>query len=84
MTPRVSLHIPWDLHDDPAELKIYAATRGLGFDAMNSNTFQDLPGQALSYKFGSLSHTDAAVRKQAIEHNLECITLRPGGRLEGA
>ena len=58
-TPRVSLHIPWDRHDDPAELKDYAASRGLGFDAMNSNTFQDLPGQALSYKFGSLSHTDA-------------------------
>ena len=72
-TPRVSLHIPWDRHDDPAELKDYAASRGLGFDAMNSNTFQDSPGQALSYKFGSLSHTDAAVRRQAIEHNLECI-----------
>ncbi len=72
-TPRVSLHIPWDLYDDPAELKVYAATRGLGFDAMNSNTFQDFPGQALSYKFGSLSHTDPAVRKQAIEHNLQCI-----------
>jgi L-rhamnose isomerase/sugar isomerase len=72
-TPRVSLHIPWDRHDDPAELKDYAAARGLGFDAMNSNTFQDQPGQAHSYKFGSLSHTDAAVRSQAIEHNLECI-----------
>ena len=28
---------------------------------MNSNTFQDQPGQKLSYKFGSLCHTDAAV-----------------------
>jgi L-rhamnose isomerase/sugar isomerase len=74
-TPRVSLHIPWDRHDDPAELVIYAEGRGLGFDAMNSNTFQDSPGQALSYKFGSLSHTDPAVRRQAIEHNLECIKL---------
>jgi len=72
-TPRVSLHIPWDRHDDPGELKDYATSRGLGFDAMNSNTFQDSPGQELSYKFGSLSHTDAAVRKQAIEHNIECI-----------
>ena len=42
---------------------------------MNSNTFADAPGQALSYKFGSLSHTDAAVRAQAVEHNLECIAL---------
>ncbi len=74
-TPRVSLHIPWDRPKDPAELRDYAAARGLGFDAMNSNTFQDSPGQALSYKFGSLSHTDPAVRRQAIEHNLECIHL---------
>ena len=31
------------------------------------------PGQALSYKFGSLTHTDPAIRRQAIEHNLACI-----------
>ena len=42
---------------------------------MNSNTFQDSPGQPLSYKFGSLSHTDAAMRAQAVEHNLECIEI---------
>src|SRR5206468_1299916 len=27
------------------------------------------------YKFGSLSHTDPAVRRQAVEHNLECLRL---------
>jgi len=75
VTPRVSLHIPWDRPDDPAELREHAAARGLGFDAMNSNTFQDAPGQRLSYKFGSLSHTDAAVRAQAVEHNVECIEI---------
>jgi L-rhamnose isomerase/sugar isomerase len=74
-TPRVSLHIPWDLVDDAAALGAYGAARGLGFDAMNSNTFQDAPGQARSYKFGSLSHTDAATRDQAVEHNLGCITF---------
>jgi L-rhamnose isomerase/sugar isomerase len=42
---------------------------------MNSNTFQDQPGQPLSYKFGSLTHTDAAVRRQAVEHNLHCLSL---------
>lgn len=72
--PKVSLHIPWD-KADPAELKAHAAQYGLGFDAMNSNTFQDHPGQAGSYKFGSLSHTDAATRAQAVEHNLECIEI---------
>jgi len=40
---------------------------------MNSNTFQDQPGQARSYKFGSLTHTDAEVRAQAVAHNIDCI-----------
>ena len=74
-TPAVSLHIPWDKPDSAKELRDVAAQRGLHFDAMNSNTFQDQAGQALSYKFGSLTHPDPAVRSQAIEHNLECIEL---------
>jgi L-rhamnose isomerase/sugar isomerase len=72
VTPTVSLHIPWD-KTDPSALREKAAALGLGFDAMNSNTFSDAPGQVLSYKFGSLSHADPAVRAQAVEHNLECI-----------
>ena len=69
------LHIPWDKTDQPAALRDYARQRGLHIDAMNSNTFQDQPDQALSYKFGSLSHPDAAVRRQAVEHNIECIEI---------
>ena len=74
-TPGVSVHIPWDKTDQPAALRDYARQRGLHIDAMNSNTFQDQPEQALSYKFGSLSHPDAAVRRLAIEHNIECIRI---------
>jgi len=74
-TPAVSLHIPWDKPEDAAELKAFAQEHGLHFDAMNSNTFQDQPGQTLSYKFGSLTHTDKAVRQQAIAHNIECIEI---------
>lgn len=73
-TPTVSLHIPWD-KTDVKELKAKGDALGLGFDAMNSNTFSDAPGQKLTYKYGSLSHTDAATRQQAIEHNLECIEI---------
>lgn len=73
-TPTVSLHIPWD-KADPAELKAHADALGLGFDAMNSNTFSDAPGQTNSYKYGSLSHVDAATRAQAVEHNIECIEI---------
>jgi L-rhamnose isomerase/sugar isomerase len=74
-TPAVSLHIPWDKPDDAADLREFAAGRGLHFDAMNSNTFQDRAGQRLSYKFGSLTHPDSEVRRQAIEHNIECIGI---------
>ncbi|MGD8896374.1 MAG: L-rhamnose catabolism isomerase [Acidobacteriota bacterium] len=75
VTPGVSLHIPWDKPESAAELKTYANERGLFFDSMNSNTFQDQPDQKLSYRFGSLSHTDPAVRRQAVEHNVECIEI---------
>lgn len=74
-TPRVSLHIPWDAPDDPAALSAHAAALGLGFDAVNSNTFQDQPDQERSYKFGSFSHADAGVREQAVEHNLNVIDV---------
>src|SRR5688572_14858381 len=74
-TPGISLHIPWDTTGNPSELRAYAQARGLSIDSINSNTFQDRPGQPLSYKFGSLSHSDAAVRRQAIEHNLECLEI---------
>jgi L-rhamnose isomerase/sugar isomerase len=75
VTPRVALHIPWDKPSDPRELSGFAQSLGIGFDAMNSNTFEDQAGQKLSYKFGSLAHTDSAVRAQAIEHNLECVAI---------
>jgi len=74
-TPRVSLHLPWDRTEDLAALKEQATAAGLGFDAVNSNTFQDQVGQPLSYKYGSLTHTDPAVRAQAVAHNLDCIRI---------
>jgi L-rhamnose isomerase / sugar isomerase len=74
-TPTVSLHVPWDKVEDLKALKQKAKSLGLGFDAINSNTFSDAPGQRRSYKFGSLSHTDRATRRQAVEHNLECIEI---------
>ena len=73
--PRVSLHIPWDEPDDVPALRAFAAEIGLGFDTVNSNTFQDQPGQRLSYKLGSFSHVDPAVRRQAVEHHLHVIEV---------
>lgn len=69
----ISLHIPWDIPENAGSIKSLAAQLGLHFDAVNSNTFQDQPNQKLSYKYGSLQHVDKAIRKQAVEHNIEVI-----------
>ena len=74
-TPTVSLHIPWDEPEDPAALVEHARSLGLGFDAVNSNTFQDPADAPRSYKLGSFSNPDAAVRAQAVEHNLHVIEV---------
>lgn len=75
ITPRVSPHFPWDKVSDYAALKDEAAALGLGFDAVNSNTFQDQANQTHTYANGSLSSTDAGARQQAVEHNIECIEI---------
>jgi len=69
----ISLHIPWDIPQNAESLKSLASSYGLKFDAMNSNTFQDQVGAPHSYKFGSLQNVNKAIRKQAIEHNIEVI-----------
>lgn len=74
-TPSVSPHFPWDKPTDASELRETAQALGLAFDAVNSNTFQDQQGQEQSYKFGSLTSTSAAVRAQAVAHNIECIEI---------
>jgi L-rhamnose isomerase/sugar isomerase len=75
VTPRVSPHFPWDKVSDYGALREEAAALGLGFDAVNSNTFQDQADQAHSYNTGSLASTLEATRQQAVEHNIECIEI---------
>lgn len=75
ITPRVSPHFPWDKVSDYVALRQEATALGLGFDAVNSNTFQDQPGQAHSYATGSLASTLEATRAQAVAHNIECIEI---------
>ena len=70
LAPKVALHIPWDKVDDYQALRAFAADKGLTLGTVNSNTFQDD-----DYKFGSLTHTNAATRKKAIDHHFECIDI---------
>ncbi|UKT64546.1 sugar isomerase [Pedobacter mucosus] len=69
----ISLHIPWDIPQNAEALKTLASGYGLKFDAVNSNTFQDQADSPYSYKFGSLQNVNKAIRKQAIDHNIEVI-----------
>ncbi len=75
----VSLHIPWDVTDDPAAVRAHAAARSLEIDVVNSNTFQDAPettrGGAVSYRLGSLASPSADARAAAVAHNVDCIRL---------
>ncbi len=68
--PTVAIHIPWDKVDDWDELTAYADSLGVKIGAVNPNVFQDD-----AYKLGSICNPDREVRKQAIEHMLECIEI---------
>lgn len=70
LAPSVALHIPWDKVDDYSALRRHAEDLGVQLGTINSNTFQDD-----DYKFGALTHEDAAVRRKAIDHHLECIDI---------
>ncbi|WP_375435983.1 sugar isomerase [uncultured Hymenobacter sp.] len=69
----ISLHIPWDIPQDIPGLQQQLSEQKLVIDSVNSNTFQDQKDQHYSYKFGSLSNTEAGARQQAIQHNIDCI-----------
>jgi L-rhamnose isomerase/sugar isomerase len=68
--PSVALHIPWDHVDDFGELRASAAALGLRLGAINPNLFQDA-----EYRLGSVCNPAAAVRRQAIDHILDCIAI---------
>ncbi|MFF3515696.1 L-rhamnose isomerase [Streptomyces sp. NPDC004393] len=70
VAPTVALHIPWDRVDDYGALAEHARKRGLRLGAINSNTFQDD-----DYRLGSICHPDAAVRRKAVGHLLECVDI---------
>ncbi|MEU1081200.1 L-rhamnose isomerase [Streptomyces sp. NPDC005908] len=70
VAPTVALHIPWDKVDDYAALARHAEDRGLRLGTINSNTFQDD-----DYRLGSVCHPDAAVRRKAVDHLLECVDI---------
>ncbi len=72
-TNKVSPHFPWDNVDDFSELKEFADGYGIGFDVVNSNTFQDPADEKETFKYGSLTNSSSLVRDKAIEVNTKSI-----------
>jgi L-rhamnose isomerase/sugar isomerase len=68
--PGVAIHIPWDQVSDWTQAQQYADRLGMHIGAVNPNLFQDDV-----YRLGSLCHPDTAVRRQAINHVVDCIDI---------
>ena len=68
--PSVAIHIPWDRVDDWGDLRQFAEDQGIRIGAVNPNLFQDD-----EYRVGSLCNPDETVRRQALEHCLECVEI---------
>jgi L-rhamnose isomerase / sugar isomerase len=71
--PTLALHVLWDL---PGGVKDVAAVQklsqkfGVRAGSINPNIFQNQ-----EYKYGSVANPDSAIRKQAIQHILACVTI---------
>ena len=68
--PSVAIHIPWDRTDDWGALRRAAEEQGIRLGAVNPNLFQDD-----LYRLGSICHPDAQIRRQALDHCLECVAV---------
>lgn len=70
IAPSIALHIPWDKVSDYSELRQYTESKGLKVGAINPNVFQ-----RDEYRLGSIANPDAGVRRQAVDHLLECVQI---------
>ncbi|MFC4779367.1 L-rhamnose isomerase [Paenibacillus sp. GCM10023252] len=70
LCPSVAIHIPWDHVEDYSKLTRHAESVGVRIGAVNPNLFQDD-----EYMLGSVTNPDAAVRRKAITHLLDCVDI---------
>jgi len=70
VAPTLAVHIPWDRVDDYGKLSDYAQERGVRIGSVNPNLFQ-----ADAYRLGSVTNPDQAIRRQAVDHILECLEI---------
>jgi L-rhamnose isomerase/sugar isomerase len=71
--PTVALHVLWDLPGgvkDAASIRSLDTKYGVRAGSINPNIFQDQ-----TYKFGSIANPSAEIRKQALDHLLDCVEI---------
>ena len=71
--PTVALHVLWDMPNglkDVGQVQDLAKKCGVDAGSINPNVFQ---GQ--EYKFGAAGNPDPAIRKQCLDHMLDCVTI---------
>ncbi|MUT66815.1 L-rhamnose isomerase [Paenibacillus sp. NEAU-GSW1] len=70
LAPSVAIHIPWDKVEDYGKLRGHAESLGLAIGAVNPNLFQEE-----DYMLGSVTNANAAIRRKATDHLLECVDI---------
>ncbi len=73
VTPRMALHVLWDLPNglaDVTKVQNLASKCGIAPGSINPNLFQEP-----EYKFGSLCNPDPGIRKKAVSHLLDSVEV---------
>src|SRR5215471_5379927 len=71
--PTLALHVQWDLPNGSSDVpSVQALAKRFGIlpGSINPNIFQNQ-----EYKYGSLANPDPAVRKMALRHILDCVSI---------
>jgi L-rhamnose isomerase/sugar isomerase len=71
--PTIALHVQWDMPqgtEDIAHIRSLVQKYGVRAGSINPNVFQDQ-----EYKYGSVGNPDAAIRKRAIAHIKDCVSI---------
>ena len=71
--PTIALHVQWDLPkglQDVPLVESLARKHGIRPGSINPNVFQNQ-----EYKFGSVGNPDAAIRKRALDHIVDCVAI---------
>ncbi len=71
--PTMALHVLWDLPNgisDVSKVKNLVQRHAVQAGSINPNFFQEQ-----EYKYGSIGHPEASIRRRAIDHMIDCVEI---------